>query len=132
MAITFVLITRDIQSGCETLAYVSMQIKWSHRILSYNPIQREYTMGTEPLDKFISFMKFFGQIVYLVLSIARLIFPFLVEFMIIIQIFQVGAEKGSNVSVQDQVADFLVLIIILEIDNFLADIPIYSTLKSSY
>ena len=29
-------------------------------------------------------------------------------------------------------ADFLVLILILEIDNFLAEIPIYNTLKSYY
>jgi len=53
---------------------------------------------------------------------------YVIESMIIVQVFQVDGET----SVQDQVADFLVLIIIIQIDNMLVETPMYNKFSSKY
>ena len=61
----------------------------------------------------------------IIISVIRLLFAFGVEMLIVIQIFSVPKDTDSR----DQVADFLILLLILQIDNMLIELPLYSDME---
>jgi len=61
----------------------------------------------------------------IIISVIRLLFAFAVEMLIVIQIFSVPKDTDSR----DQVADFLILLLILQIDNMLIELPLYSDME---
>ena len=82
--VTFFLIDIEIRSGAELLAYVIINKKYTHRLLSFNPVTNLYSTGHSFFNIILAVFSSLGKFCLLILAIMRLAMPFAIELMIMI------------------------------------------------
>ena len=96
VSVTFFLIDIELRSGVELFTYLIFKWKYTYRLLGFNPFTNKYSVGSGSLMNIITNV-FAGilNILLILIALARLLMPFGVELMIIVQIFQVSKTDAS-------------------------------------
>ena len=76
----------------------------------------------------LSFGSYIWEYSLFIISLFRLLLAYVIEIMIVIQVFQVDPDT----TIRSQLSDFVILIVVLDIDNNLVNLPLFKQLETEY